>query len=175
MPLATSYGARRPSVHFAPRSRSSPRHPRPDEFFTIKDFTRHVGRCASCSITESRSELRCALCSRGRGYGNDLLEYFVYDNGRCVSLVDHEQGWGRTEVIIPSEHRTAEIFLRCKGTRSPRWSGTSSHQQRRRSVVVPRVILTPEVSCVQDEPGSEEMIIYVTIPTFTIPVRLRPG
>lgn len=173
MPHPASYATPRPSVHFASRSRSSPRQPRQDELFLIKDFTRHVGRCQSCLVTESRSVLRCALCPRGRDYGNDLLPYLAHENGRCVSVVDHEQGWGLTEVIIPSEYRTAEIFLRCKGVRCPRRSSTwSSPPQHRSVVVVPRVTLTPEVSCVQDGPGSGETIVHVTIPAFTIPVRL---
>lgn len=173
MPHPASYAAPRPSVHFASRSRSSPRQPRQDELFLIKDFTRHVGRCQSCLVTESRSVLRCGLCPRGRDHGNDLLQYFAYEHGHCVSLVDHEQGWGLTEVIIPSEYRTAEIFLRCKGARCLRRSNTWSDPSRQRTVVVPRVTLTPEVSCVQEGPRLGETTVHVTIPAFTVPVRLE--
>lgn len=173
MPLAARQNAPRRSVHFSPYTSSTPRSLRTDELFIIKEFTQHMDRCPSCSVTESRSTVRYILCRRGKSHGADMLEYLAYRNGRYVSLVDYEQGRGWTEVVIPSQYRRATWFLRCKGSPPVASVYHAPDQPRPPSLSISHITLRPEISTVQDGASPEEMILHVTIPSFTIPVRLE--
>lgn len=175
MPYVARSSAPRRSVHFSPHTSSSPRSLRSDELFIIKEFTQHMGRCQSCSVTESRSTFRYTLCRRGKHNGADLLEYLVYRDGRYVSVVDYEQGWGWTEVLVPPQHRLAMLFLRCKGAQRPTTAHDAPYRPRRQSAATSQITLRPEITTVQDGTNPEEMILRVTIPSFTVPVRLEQG
>lgn len=178
MPYAARQDVPRRSVHFSSHPSSSPRSLRHDEVFILKDFTQHMDRCSSCALLECRSTLRYTLCRRGKSKGVDMLEYLMYRNGRYVSRVDCEQGLGWTEVMIPSQYRLAKLYLRCQETRaSPATYDAPDrpNHSRQRLVSTSQITLRPEVRTAQDDQRPEDMILQVTIPSFTIPVRLEQG
>jgi len=53
------------------------RLPHPDERYTLKCFSRHLARCASCVLAESECSIRCSLCLRGQGYADDCLSTYA--------------------------------------------------------------------------------------------------
>jgi len=156
------------TVHFSSRPTLTPRSPNVAELNTLKCLSRHVKRCQVCSVSETRTKYSLNFCQRGNDYGIDILPYLAYEHGRCISVVDYEQGLGRTEVIIPDQYKDSEIYLRYKAAQGRR----RSNQQTRQTIAVPPITLMPEISRVQESANPGEILLRLTIPSFTIPVRI---
>lgn len=160
------------TVRFAKKALGSPRSLNQEERFVLKSFSRHVQRCQSCSIEETRSSYRCQLCTRGSGYGKDILQYLFYENGRFLSRIDEKLGYGRTEVIVPDEYRVSGIFLQCKAFPASERSSHPPSQKAPQMINVPPITLKPTVLRVQQSARPKELVVHVTVPSFTIPIRL---
>lgn len=105
----------------------------------------------------------------------DLLDYLVYRNGCYVSQIDYEQGRGWVEVMVPSQHRLATLYLRCKAMQDVPPLQHAPNIPRRRISSIPQITIRPETTIVRAITNPEEMILHVTVPSFTVPVRLGPS
>lgn len=155
-------------VHFTP---PAARLPQPDERYVVKQFDRHISRCSTCLLSESRNRIKCVLCPRGQSYGDDLQDYLCYHQDRVRSLID----WPIC-VTIQDEDSTAGAYLRFISYRRTQLPADAA---RATSTRVPlswdplsSITITPQVSSVRGT-SKDEMILYMTIPSFTIPLRLK--
>lgn len=167
--ITEEHNMSRRTVRFAPNTTLTPRGPKDEELYTIRCFSQHVRDCQLCSVTETETTYRCKFCRRGKNYGIDMLPYLAYEHGRCFSVIDDRKGLGRTEVIIPNQYRESEVFLRCQAPSRAR----PSCEPRWRTVATPPVTLVPEISRAQTGTRPGELFMHVTIPTFSIPIRIR--
>lgn len=168
------------SVQFSSSILRSPRRLSSDEVFVINTFNRHIHNCRACAISESSHEYRCRLCPRGHDYGRDVMDYVRYDSGRFVSEHDAKSGLGRTELVVPEDCGAARVFLQIRDAQlrhkqaEPR---TPKHTRPRLSTGLPSysskpVLVEPILSGQHQGHRAGASFIYVTIPSFTIPVRL---
>lgn len=154
-------------VHFASPAARAPRN---DERFVVKRFDRHIGRCSECLLSESKSRISCSLCRRGKDYGQDLLDYLCYHQGRVCSLID----WPNP-VDIQDQDNTAGAYLRFVSYRrtEPRAARATATDIPLQRDPLPSITITPQISTARGS-SKDEIMLYMTIPSFTIPLRLKP-
>lgn len=161
---------------------SPARSPDPEERYALKRFCQHIHSCSQCALSESRSHLRCRLCSSGRWYADELRIYLGYRDGLYYAKVRQ-----RPSIHISPEFQAARVYLRyvaaCRD-QPPVYSETTTHQSPVRTppqtesdplafVQPSSVSITPYLSSVTADPKSGETILHLTIPSFTVPVRVR--
>ena len=161
---------------------SPPRSPDSEERYTLKQFCQHIHGCARCILSESRGYIRCQLCASGQWHADELRVYLGYRDGSYYAKVQQ-----RLPVNVGPEFAPARTYLRyvaaCRDQPSgppesttPRSSGHAS--PRTESSVLafvqpPSMTITPYLSSVVADPKSGETILHLTIPSFTVPVRVR--
>lgn len=109
------------------------------------------------------------------------MDYIRYDGGRFVSQVDAKAGIGRTELVLPEECGAARVFLR---VRDAQLRQHKKDEPKTRTHTAPEVkpeirpylskpiLVEPILSGQHQGHRAGSSLIYVTIPSFTIPVRL---
>lgn len=150
-------------VHFAT---TRPRWPRGDESCMLKDFTRHVQQCSTCTVTESRDTWQCKLCARGQEYGRNLREYICYHRGNFRSVFE----WPDV-VVIEDAFRSASIYLQSIA-RKDRYSKHNEGQHPFTLVQPASVRVEPFIYSSGQMQDDGDLVLHVTVPSFTIPVRL---
>ncbi|KAK5080465.1 hypothetical protein LTR05_008575 [Lithohypha guttulata] len=106
------------------------------------------------------------------------MDYVRYDSGRFVSEHDAKSGLGRTELVVPEDCGAARVFLQIRDAQlrhkqaEPR---TPKHTRPRLSTGLPSysskpVLVEPILSGQHQGHRAGASFIYVTIPSFTIPL-----
>ena len=161
---------------------SRPRSPDPEERYALKHFCQHVLGCSRCVLSESRGYIRCRLCSSGQWCGDELRVYLEHRDGFYYAKVRPQ-----VPVHLGADFESARTYLRyaaaCRN-RSPahtesttRRSTAETHPQAESSLLAfvqpPSLTITPYLSSVVADPKSGETLLYLTVPSFTVPVRIR--
>ena len=88
-------------VGFDPIVTYSPRSPRDDEKYVMKEFNRHADRCSSCADPYKVYKEGKSLCAEGRDLAELVAQYLYTRDGQAYSSVD-EKGNRRIQVEIPA-------------------------------------------------------------------------
>lgn len=161
---------------------SPSRSPDSEERWALRRFCEHIDDCSRCLLSESQNSIRCRLCSSGRWCADELRIYLGYRDGLYYAKVRQ-----RPPVHISSQFGAARTYLRyvaaCRD-RPPVYSESTTHQTMTDSpartenntlafVQPSNVTITPYLSSVVADSKTGETILHLTIPSFTVPVRIR--
>lgn len=159
-----------------------PRPPRDDELSVMEYFANHIAVCRICLTTKDHTR-NIYLCSRGYGYAMDVRQYLYLRDGKVLSGADYRRNKGEVEVEVPRQYDA--IF--CILSRRP-ISGSASqsapriHRYRLPHSMPSRSKISGFNSDCAKSPTSRQTsakaegtysIIYVTIPSITVPLRIR--
>ena len=147
-----------------------------DEISVLNYFRNHFNRCRNCFVSrEHRSHIY--LCPEGRDYEKDVRQYFYLRDDRIFSKIGPSSCRGEVEIAIPPEFRTTIAILQARTSARARCHPDPNSQKRevRISNARSRVPEPRPQNSSYDRTSfhGTHHTVYVTIPTITLPLRIR--
>jgi hypothetical protein len=155
-----------------------PRPPRDDEISVMETFASHIAVCRICLTTKDHTR-NIYLCSDGYGYAMDVRQYLYLRGSKVISVADCRRNKGEVEVEVPRQYDAIFGILSKKHISSSASQSTPRVQRYRLPHSMPSRSKTSHYSDCTKSPTSRHIkteefySIYVTIPSITLPLRIR--